>query len=525
MQTPSLLTFLSLAALAGLSQAQTVVTSGDDLVAVVSSAPDGEVIRIDSNDTFTGSLFLAGRKLRIEAGPGFTPTIRGSEDSTAISIGAGSAGSFIELDGVTLRGGLPSDPSDPFYSPSALSSGGTGSTVQVATLSLNDCRVVDRFSIGGTGFHRTELSSMDCDFESRVSIGGTGDASAECNFGDDCRFDAISISGTGDFVADVAIVEAQVNDAITISGTGSFAADVVLRRVVGYGGISVSGISTSNNTALVDSCLFAKGEDATGTIGMNASSNASVRIVSCTATGWDTGLSLNAGSTAENVALFGNDLDVSASTPGGAVFGSLVSDSSYTGFGTVMGQPVWDSSFALVSGSIGIDQGNDAAAGMGNFDVYGNSRVLDGNGDGLAQTNFGAIEVVGTCQIASMQLINGNGFNPEKYQPLDAPVLGQAFQAEMALSALSVLSVLAIDKPSPMPYSIPGVQGEILLGLTPNLFLDFGVAVGKHSIPVPNDPALCGAQTATQGILVELDVLSSALNLIALNGYVVRLGS
>ena len=486
--------------LAGLAQAQTTVFSGDDLAAIVAAAPDGETITILSNDTFVGTLEVVGKTLWIEAGQGFTPTIQGDPGEEGIDLKESTAVTNVKCYNLRVRGGVNPDPNEE-YLPVSVRAGGTGNVPEFTVGEFFGCELLDDISVGATGEVQQTFSFFDCELDGGLGISGTGNASM-----------------------DLTIEGCTSGGRIRISGTGLFECDFDIRRLRSSSYFTCSENSSSLINGLIESSVFANENDAVGNVGISVILGADVDVVSCTSTGWTVGLRLDSPASGENLALFDNDLDVSSLTDFGVLSNSLLTDGSYTGFGTLQGQPVWNKNYAFLQGSVGIDQGNSNNGLLGILDVYGDNRIQDGDGDGVAKVNYGAVETVAPCAPAELKLQNGNDINPVEYEALNLPVLGQSFDAQIKTGSDTVLTLLAVDQ-LVSPFPLGGIEGEVLVGLTPNLYLDDGVALGKHVLPIPNDPNLCGATTGTQGLRVELDAQSGQVKVLALNGYELKFGS
>ena len=514
-------------ALAPRAFAETVVTTGDDLLAIVQAAPDGEVIRIDSDAAFEGTLIWSGKSLTIRAGDGFQPVLMGQPEAPAIALGGTpNHPTRATLIGLTIQSGGPLDPLNPPLAEYSLRSNGTGTAPDVVRVDweLEDCRLVDEVTLGGTGIFETEFLARTCDFQGQVTISSIGDSRVQAEFLNDCSFERVFIGGSGQAAVDVRITSAEVAGALQFGGSGDVAITGNFRRSQLRGGLVFFGLSNQPSQLLVESCLVTRGVGSLLDVGVIAAGTDALRLVNSTVTGWDVGLELNSGVAAENLAVFDNAEDVSQFTPAGSITNSLVADGSFTGSTIVNGTPLWTANFALVAGSLGVDQGNSDAANLGLFDVYGDPRIQDGDGDGTPAVNFGAVESLGNCQIASFFVVNGSGTNPLGYTPDGPAVLGQTFSAQVATEPSTVLTLLGFDQPSPVPFPVPGIQGEVLLAATPGLILDTAPA-GSHQVSVPQDSQFCGATLMSQGFRVNFDLLSGLVETQALNGAELTLGS
>lgn len=497
------------------AQAQVILMDGDDLQAAVTAAPSGTVIEIQSNDTFLGTLSWTGKDITIQAGAGFTPTIKGDPGSGVVSLSNSSpptVATFIDLS--LVRG---DDFLDPFtgqtITPSAFSFSGTSLNPEFIVATFTDCDVTGRISSSGTGMHRFTGTLTRTTIEGDVSLGGTGSLVQDVVMEECTIAGRLILSGTGSLVVDADLLDSTVDMGVLVSTTGSAMDTLEVRRSRISGSVSASAISSSSISLLVESSLVLGGGSGTG---ISLSGTTVGRLVNNTVTGFNTGIQGTAGSTWENMLLYGNGgLDVGTGVTSVDIANSLISDGSFAGVnGNFAATPVVDTGFGLLAGAPGVDAGNNAAADLGPFDLNGTPRIQDGDGDGTATVNVGAVETVGGLP-ASATLVNGSGVNPVDYTVISLPVIGTSYSASIATNVATVATVVGVDQPAPAPFLLPGLaSGEILLALSPALFLH--PANGIHSIPVPNDPALIGIPLSTQGFRIELTgIVPMAL---ALNG-------
>lgn len=518
------------------SAAQTVVTAGDDLAAVVAAAPDGDVIRIDSNATFNGPLSWEGKSLTIEAGAGFSPTILGETDEPEPAFELRQTGddtTGVIARGLTLEtGALPGA----LVPPPAISlTSEAGSTGDLSCV-FEDCQ-----AFAGTLCFFEGSATIDLAWRGGLlgndsaegfnSITSRGPNQVSVVLEQGCKLSTLFVSSE-DGALGLRAEDCAFSGSFTLSAGNPLSIfapfgslDAEVRRCRVGQSMLTAGFDGSTTTALFESTLFApttpSGEDS----GVRVEADSSARLVNCTIAGWDTGLRVQGAFQGDNLAIFGNQTDVLVLGATIDLGTSLVADGSYMAPGVVNQVPLWDTDYSLRPGSPGIDAGSNTATDLGSLDLDGQPRIQDGNEDGTARVNFGAIETVDGCGLASIAPLPGSGINANGLLPSGPPVLGQSFQAQIQQDIDTVFTLLAIDAPSPAPFPIPGIEGEILLGLTPNLLLDYGVSLGLHQLPVPNDPLLCGAQTACQGLRVNLNLFEPVPEVVALNAYLVTLGS
>jgi hypothetical protein len=95
-----------------------------------------------------------------------------------------------------------------------------------------------------------------------------------------------------------------------------------------------------------------------------------------------------------------------------------------------------------------------------------------------------------------------------------APKIGQTFFGTIALTNSTVSTTVAFSAAQSAPWSDPAITGEILLQ-GPLLWVDAGISLGLHSLPIPFHPALVGLTLHSQGFRKEVST-TEALNGIAL---------
>jgi hypothetical protein len=414
----------------------TIVGDGGNLVAAVAAAPNGSIIEIQSNQTFVGSLRWGGKFLTIQAGSGFQPTVKGSpyDPNTpfnplgrpAVFGVVGSLGTGGLLRGLRLEYGdnapmLPS-PYNNFgpYDFSAVSISATGTTWSdltfendvfaggvglsgtgdfIAELTTRDSHFLGGMRVGGTGDHHSHVQLERNVFDGVASIDGTGRWQTNVEMRDN-GLSYMSVGGTGEAARANVTMENNSLRALSIGGTGSMQADVtmlsnLLSPDAGQAGISMSGTGDFvGRVTAVDNVL--EGSGGTG-ISMSGISDSSFsgRFVNNTVVGFKQGINVGSNSAAsfENMLLVNGD-DI-GSFANSTIANSLIADSTFAGTnGNFAGMPLLGPMHELLAGSIGIDAGNNLAANLPAFDIAGNPRILDGNGDGIARVDVGAFEYV-----------------------------------------------------------------------------------------------------------------------------------
>ena len=524
MKITTLLPGLLLAFIASPAAAQVVVLDGDDLPAVVAAAPDGETIVINSDATFVGTLSWEDKALTIRGGFGFAPTIKGDVDQNAIDVAPGMDVTLRDLtidkgdnvensftSAAKFVDGISTAPAR-FEAKNCALGGSVKSSFgpedQIRTVKITDSSVAGSILIrayrGQQVFVDLLRSTVDGDlfFNAADSQGGTTPSTLDATVQDSsiefgCEFGTPS------------------------SGGGC---DVAIRRsTLGYG-VEAYGVYEPS-TLFLESCLLVgPGPGATSSTrtGLTTSTDVTARCINVTVTGFDVGLETNVGTTLDNVAIFGNADDLHPVLLPIQISNSLIEDGTFEGLlGNFAGTPLVDEDYRLIQGSIGIDAGDPTVAGLGTIDLEGQPRIQDGNGDGVARVNVGALETVPTCTQAAVVLLAGSGVNPQALSTTMPPVLGSDFAIDIATEATTVATVLAIGFDSTAPALFPGVEGELLLSLATSPILT--LASGNHPLPIPADADLCGVQVTVQGIRADLSGAATVLSFT--NGASLTLGS
>lgn len=496
--------FLGLAAFALATTAQvTVIPPGADLVAAVDAAQSGDILEIQSNDTYVGTLNWTGRALTLRAGAGFAPTIEGFPGQSAILVRASSAGTVANLEGLTLAGGTATLGTLEI----ALNMGGTGDN-RSATLLAEDCTFVDRVGIGGTGEVALDVTITDSTFEAGLYFGGTGDSSV------------------------TAVVEdSTVIDRLRCGLTGSATTDLTCRRLRVLGATDLLANSESDLTALFESILGIGPADVTG-VGVSCSQllNASLaaRFVGMTITGFDVGISTNTGTAVfENVLLNDNVVDIASTSGLPTISNSLIPDGTLAGAnGNVQATALLDANFAPIPTSPGVDAGNDAAVGLGPLDLDRAPRVQDADGDGVLRVNMGAIETPSCPPTtgASETVRVGVPANPNVLLggQTSAPILGRTWDPRVDHTSFfpgATVDYLAIGR---TPVNVPTAALGTLLIDPGRILVDQLVPAGTaFQIPIPGDCSFVGftfnAQAASVGPAVGPTgpiALTNALDLV-----------
>jgi len=110
---------------------------------------------------------------------------------------------------------------------------------------------------------------------------------------------------------------------------------------------------------------------------------------------------------------------------------------------------------------------------------------------------FGMRGTVTVATAAACTVRNGGG-NPAGFACVTTPVLGASWMSTVDIATPGHLaSIVAVSTTGPISFPLsPPFQGNLLV-LPPIVAID--VAVGAHSIPIPNDLGLLGLTVYTQG--------------------------
>jgi hypothetical protein len=368
-----------------------VVHDGDSLADAVASAATDTTIRIDSNQTFVGTLSWKDKYLTIKAGPGFHPTIKGDPFYNDPTFRFGRPAIFDILGNSTTGGlfeGLKLQTGDNAPDPP----GGLGVYEYRAVL------------ISGTGAQFSNVVFQNNDIVGAVTLGGTGELAITANYHSNHFFGPVTIGGTGSLHVNATMNKNLFDDRLRISGNGFEVDDVTATNnffipssFATSSGILVDSLSSVNEHLLAINNVVV-GSNGAGTgirIRGDTFATTTARVVNNTVVGFSTGVEVLRGATAsfENMVL--NNTDDLGTFDGASIANSLIADGTLAGLnGNFPGIPMFGAAYDLLAGSIGIDAGNNLALNLLNADIVGSPRIIDGDGDRLARVDVGAFEFV-----------------------------------------------------------------------------------------------------------------------------------
>jgi len=396
MKIYSLIVFLSLSfSCADLLSAPTLIIldNGGNLPSAIASAPHGAVIELRSNGVFSGNLSWEDKFLTIQAGLGFQPLIQGS---------------ILGIDGNSQTGGV--------FRGLNISGGFTAraNSTTFATYEIEDTTIQGNVSISGTGDFKVNMLSRDSLFMGSTRVGGTGGFSFDGLFERNIFMDTATVST----MANDQIHQVDFNDneflARFISTGGGCCnrsrRDLEFNRNRFRQGLLIA-MATFNTLDfnIADNVFgsFEPGSMADDDTGFELRANAGTalivtgKFVNNTVVGFSTGIDVNIPDSTnfppdvdlEFANLLLSNVDDLKNVDLNDISFSLVSDGTYAGInGNFTGQPILGLNGQLLATSPGIDRGNNAKAG--NVDFAGNTRILDGDGSGIAVVDVGAYEFV-----------------------------------------------------------------------------------------------------------------------------------
>lgn len=352
MKLASTICIAFVAAFAGTARAQFIVLDGDNLQAAINAAPSGSIVEIQSNGTFSGSVSWGNKDLVLRAGTGFTPRIKGV---------------------VTVAANTTS-----------------------ATCSLEGLRIAALNAVANSASNTTlALHVSKCDVDGLVILSAGKGSTNQVDFFRSTARGSFAASGTEISGLRIRAVESGFSRNFVVQTFHSAGADVELRRTRINRTLSAFSSSARALELDVESSLIAGPGTFMSSPGVDIGPNVFARFVNATITGYGVGLRGDAQTTGENLLVYGNNgADLGPGITSGQIANSLIQDGTFAGInGNFGGTPVVGPDYRLLPGSIGIDAGNDAALALGVRDFYGDARIQDGDGDGVAHVDVGAVEL------------------------------------------------------------------------------------------------------------------------------------
>ncbi|HKX45819.1 MAG TPA: hypothetical protein VJP77_03900 [Planctomycetota bacterium] len=510
---PSWLALLAPLAAAQVTPPTVHLYPGDDLPVAVALATTSTVFVLHGDATYVGTLDFDGEDHWFVAAPGDAPTLRGDVGEPAVDLTSTMPPSSAHCVDLRLR---PGEPAGGFGPPPAVRLGGNGSLVY-ASVSLEDCTVEGDVVDSGTGFHSSEVVLRDTDVQGRLLLSGTGQALCFASVLEGSAVDAVVVSGTGSAANFLDLEDSEVRQELRVLPALTAIASVLVDRARLTGPLEVEPQATAIASVHVSNSLVLGDGTGTGILVRDAQLFVASNL---TVAGFERGIDAELPAEFRNLLVFDNDQDVAPGMLASQFASSLIEGGAFAGkFHNFGGTPFVDDAYALLGGSLGIDQGDDGLA-VGGHDVYFESRIQDGDGDGNARVNVGAVEGLGECPTAKVKPFDGSGVNPEFYAAATKPVLGQVYVGVVSTGADTVATLIAVGAGAPLPFAVPGVEGEVLLALAPAPMLDF--AAGTHVLAVPDDQTLCGGVVDTQAF--RIDLVGPVVTAVAGNGLRLVLG-
>lgn len=467
--------------LAATASAQTIVNTGDDLVAIVAAASSGDVIQIHSDDVFVGLLNWTGKDLTFEAGPGYSPTLRGPDGNNCLQPTSGNPPTIGTFRGLRIEGGIPA----PFEAFPLVAHAGSGAD-KLTKLGFEDCTFGGRPTFGGYGDSKVQAQFQDCVFEDNFLAYGIKTAPLEL------------------LLEDCVVTEVFQALCSTIPLGGVQQADITLRRSLFGRGIELNASSGGALTVLAESCVV-DGDLEPGTsvpYGVRVFADVVGSFSNLTVTGVTTGLQGQPGVTWHNLLIAGTFGASLSGVDVANISNSLIEDGTFDGLnGNFTASAHWDADYQLLSCSAGFDVGDGAAPGLTGLDFNGKPRVQDNDAIPGAAINVGATEKTGTISAAAV-VENGSGVNPTSYVAGTLPTLGGTFDALILNppGPSPVLTVIIADAAAP-PTTSPLWTGELMLALSGAAIYDYAPGA-FHSMAVPSGCGLAGLVVPTQGFSV-----------------------
>ena len=486
--------FLTLALASSLAAQTLVVQDGDDLAAIVASAPDQAVVEIASDATFHGTLSWAAKSLTVKARGGFSPVVKGSPGRPAIELSPTANWTVANLQGLTLEGGAT--PMGPMHSarfghPTAAS----------ATLTVN---------VDDTVFRNPVLSLSLSTQNVQISVSTSTLAAGVRVQG--------SSTGSSSFRISDSVIEKRVElDAIERAFLS-----LELDRVHLIGAVVSSARDSSSVRIGSRSSLIESREDGVGT-GILTRGSARGFWMNTTISGFAIGLDTDSTQLSiENALFHGNTIDLAPSVAAGRVTNSVIPDGTFAGVdGNLAHTPLLSGSFALSSDPVLLDKGNSHAAGLGLLDLEGNPRLIDDDGDGVAEVNFGAIArvVCATNQRGTVTRRQGFPPNPDVFGGSSrGPLVGTTWNPYIDHSSFvpnATLDLLVITG-FPNNFFFPG-SGTLLVDTSQLLYTQTVVPGERFRVPLNESCALPGMTVSCQAVTFNVGGtfrLTNALDLV-----------
>jgi hypothetical protein len=483
------------------ASAQIVVHTGDDLEAIVDSAPNGSVIEIQSDATFNVTLkfgYTWTKNLTLQAGAGFTPTLKGT---TTGPVKVQADAMQLAFTGLRIEAAVPGGTAVKITDQPAVTPG-------LTQVTFTDCVLDGELPIRLHPTNPLVLDIVDSQLTGPLTTTRTAGGAP-----------SVTLTILGSTVADI-----DTGGSLGLPVAGLLEDSVVLGPVEDHGADSIGNVSdwmirrtridgrvllvTAHTLPVavmqLENCLLVGPAGPSPGLYTVGPGGTKLTAINCTVTGFQIGAWVDEKSKLINCLFTGNtQADVQNTTfpHVETVFSSYLSAGPAIGLnGNFTGVMLLDGDFMQLPGSAGIDAGDTSIVPPGATDLLGGARIIDGLGDGVAVVDVGAIESPNPLN-AKLTVFNGSGINPNDFTGT-LPAIGSMFHGTVAKTPSTILTVMAIDSPSIVPFQLPGWSGEVLVAASPLLILDF--ANGNHFVPIPNDVALIGGLISAQGARIEL---------------------
>jgi hypothetical protein len=422
-----------------------VVGDGGSISAAIAAASSGDTIEIQSNQFFNETLVWQNKFLTVRAGSGFTPAVNAVGDVRGSIPGAGGEFTGLQINNLHI--------------------GSTGTQFTNVTFRQNTFH--NQATIGATGNYSTTALLENNHFEAGFLASDTGDATYNITMRNNSAVGYMSFVAGG-MPHTILAEQNTVLGQLTVASGQADTVDATLRRNEVHGPMILVVDSFSRNTFSVTNNLITAPPGGSSDPGLDIrsldtgyQSVTNATLTNNSVIGFDRGLAIT---NLDRNSIFGrpvfnaqfqnllldNTHDISG-VLSGEIFNSLISDGTFAGTnGNFGGMPVLTPDYYLQYGSIGIDAGSNGAAIALITDARGNPRIQDGNGDGIARVDVGALETAAVPEPSGflLQTIAFLLMSRRK-----TPAVQRAFPSAIALLC-AVVAVFVLS-PRALPAVLP----------------------------------------------------------------------